>query len=118
MFFHDHKFLFLLLLLLLLLFLVIFVVGGFPCIDDAVIVVVGGGGRLLLRLRLTCAIAWNAERETSAENCLSICQSHLYHWIVINYCYSIFLSDPGVWGPMYGSGRLSDADRPCADLTD
>ena len=81
MFFHDHKFLFLLLLLLLLLFLVIFVVGGFPCIDDAVIVVVGGGGRLLLRLRLTCAIAWNGKRETSAENRLSICQSPLCYWI-------------------------------------
>ena len=79
------SFYFLLLLLLVVLFLVIFVVGGFPCIDDAVIVVVGGGGRLLLRLRLTCAIAWNAERETSAQNCLSICQSRLYHWIIINF---------------------------------
>ena len=29
-----------------------------------------------------------------------------------------FLSDPGIWGPIFGSGSLSLSERPFADLTD
>ena len=29
-----------------------------------------------------------------------------------------FLSDPGIPGPIYGSGCLSQTERPFADLTD